>query len=134
MLFEEKDKIFDIVFGAGEVNRIDGDNVIVHFTCSDLEYEYDQRGCMTDCARRTLYFKPFDFVIPEEATIKPKWRAEQNKSYFFINSFGDIEQTTELSNTADDRRFLKRNYFRNENDAKNSKIYKVMNEVQDELL
>lgn len=133
MLFEEKDKIFDIVFGAGEVNRIDGDNVIVHFTCSDLEYEYDQRGCMTECARRTLYFKPFDFVIPEEATIKPKWRAEQNKSYFLVNSFGDVEQTTELGNTTDDRRFLKRNYFRNENDARNSKIYKVMNEVQDEL-
>lgn len=133
MLFEEKDKIFDIVFGAGEVNRIEEGSVIVHFTCSDLGYEYDQRGCMTECARRTLYFKPFDFIIPEEATIKPKWRAEQNKSYFFINSFGDIEQTTELSNTTDDRRFLKRNYFRNENDARNSKIYKVMNEVQDEL-
>lgn len=133
MLFEEKDKIFDIVFGAGEVNRIDGDNVIVHFTCSDLEYEYDQRGCMTECARRTLYFKPFDFVIPEEATIKPKWRAEQNKSYFLVNSFGDVEQTTELGNTTDNRRFLKRNYFRNETDARNSKIYQVMNEEQDDL-
>lgn len=133
MLFEEKDKVFDIVFGAGEVNRIEGENVIVHFSCSDLEYEYDQRGCMTECARRTLYFKPFDFVIPEEATIKPKWRAEQNKSYFFVNSFGDIEQTTELGNTTDERRFLKRNYFRNEADGKNSKIYKVMNEAYDEL-
>lgn len=133
MLFEEKDKIFDIVFGAGEVNRIDGENVIVHFTCSDLEYEYDQRGCMTECARRTLYFKPFDFVIPEEATIKPKWRAEQNKSYFLVNSFGDVEQTTELGNTTDNRRFLKRNYFRNETDARNSKIYQVMNEEQDDL-
>ena len=133
MLFEEKDKIFDIVFGAGEVNRIDSDNVIVHFTCSDLEYEYDQRGCMTECARRTLYFKPFDFVIPEEATIKPKWRAEQNNSYFLVNSFGDVEQTTELGNTTDNRRFLKRNYFRNETDARNSKIYQVMNEEQDDL-
>ena len=133
MLFEEKDKVFDIVFGAGEVNRIEGENVIVHFSCSDLEYEYDQRGCMTECARRTLYFKPFDFVIPEEAPIKPKWRAEQNKSYFFVNSFGDIEQTTELGNTTDERRFLKRNYFRNEADGKNSKIYKVMNEAYDEL-
>lgn len=133
MLFEEKDKVFDIVFGAGEVNRIEGENVIVHFSCSDLEYEYDQRGCMTECARRTLYFKPFDFVIPEEATIKPKWRAEQNKSYFFVNSFGDIEQTTELGNTTDERRFLKRNYFRNEADGKNSKIYKVINEAYDEL-
>ena len=133
MLFEEKDKVFDLVFGTGEVNRIEGENVIVHFSCSDLEYEYDQRGCMTECARRTLYFKPFDFVIPEEATIKPKWRAEQNKSYFFVNSFGDIEQTTELGNTTDERRFLKRNYFRNEKDAKESKIYKVMNESYDEL-
>lgn len=133
MLFEEKDKVFDIVFGTGEVNRIEGENVIVHFSCSDLEYEYDQRGCMTECARRTLYFKPFDFVIPEEATIKPKWRSEQNKSYFFVNSFGDIEQTTELGNTTDERRFLKRNYFRNEADGRNSKIYKVMNEVYDEL-
>ena len=133
MLFEEKDKIFDIVFGIGEVNRIVGQNVIVHFSCSDLEYEYDQRGCMTECARRTLYFKQFDFVIPEEATIKPRFRADYNKTYYFVNSTGMIETGVDMGNSTDIKKYDIGNYFRNESTAKESKIYKVMNEAYDEL-
>ena len=88
---------------------------------------------MTECARRTLYFKQFDFVIPEKATIKPRFRADYNKTYYFVNSTGMIESGVDMGNSTDIKKYDIGNYFRNEAAAKESKIYKVMNEVYDEL-
>ena len=65
MLFEEKDRVCDILFGSGIVERIEGENVICCFEADpESEYTFDPKGRISKFAKRSLYFKHFDIVVP----------------------------------------------------------------------
>ena len=59
---------------------------------------------------------------------KKPWRAEINCGYWIIGSFGAIDRDTEDGMDFDDERYNKGNYFKTGQEAKDSLIYKVIND------
>lgn len=49
--------------------------------------------------------------------IQKRWRAEQNKGYFYIYSNGLVDETMESYKTMDNQRYELGNYFRTEEEA-----------------
>jgi len=54
---------------------------------------------------------------------RERWRAEFNETYYFISSTGAIEESVDYSERFDRELYDSWNYFKTEEDAKNSDIY-----------
>lgn len=64
-------------------------------------------------------------AINKKYGIKKKWRAKKYDVYWYVDEFGLIEGETDIGCHSDDMRFEARNYFKTEEDAKTSAIYKA---------
>lgn len=128
--FKVGDTVYCMIHGEGIVETID--NVLYDFPIK-VRFKKDMilRSYTKDCKKRedsnrTLFFE--EIQIPESAYVRPKWRAEKGNKYFLINSIGDIYNTVDNYYEIDDLHFKKGNYFQTEEEAKESKFYKVFHE------
>ena len=55
--------------------------------------------------------------INEKYGIPKRWRAEQNKGYFYVYSNGFVDETMERYNSMDNQRYELGNYFQTEEEA-----------------
>jgi hypothetical protein len=60
-----------------------------------------------------------------------RWRAERFWCYFRVTSYGEIVNAVDYYHYNDDHRYSIGNYFKTEEEAKNSKIYKAFHEKED---
>jgi hypothetical protein len=58
----------------------------------------------------------------------PRWRAEKHSCYYYISAFGEISSATDDRTGFDTGIWEAGNYFKTEEEAKNSKFYKVFQE------
>ena len=63
------------------------------------------------------YLKNIVNSVNEKYGIQKRWRAEQNKGYFYIYSNGLVDETMESYKTMDNQRYELGNYFRTEEEA-----------------
>jgi hypothetical protein len=61
----------------------------------------------------------------------PRWRAEKHSCYYYISAFGEISSATDDVTGFDTEIWKIGNYFKTEEDAKNSKFYKVFHDEED---
>jgi hypothetical protein len=67
--------------------------------------------------------------MEDKVTIKsPRWRAEKGGKYFYVCSLDGISYENDDYGYSDNRNYNSGNYFRTEEEAKNSKFYKVFHE------
>ena len=119
-----------MIYGKGIVKRIDIGSYPVRveffYVNSTLTIGYTQDGKYTEEGLRTLFFE--EIPIPESAYKKPKWRAEKGCNYFYVMSDGNINITFDDRTECNDLCFKHGNYFKTEEEAKESKFYKVFHE------
>lgn len=124
--FNIGDKVWDMRFGWGVVKRYAEGRlypveVLFYGNGECNEFTDDGRYHTSDVSP-TLFFE--EIPIPETALRKTKWRADNGCNYYFIDTFGDVVLDEELRYPADNKRFKAGNYFKTEEDAKASTIYK----------
>lgn len=127
--FEINDKVWDIRYGWGYVSKIGNDvfSVCVLFkNTKTATYTTDGKSALD--FNRTLFFE--EIKIPESAYKRPKWRADTNNIYYYINASGDFAFMSESGNDYDNKKFNIGNYFKTEEEAKESKFYKVFHEEE----
>ena len=130
--FKVGDKVYCVIFGKGTIKSIDiGDYpVCVEFFLGNSMciIAYTQSGKFDIKGLRTLFFE--EIKIPESAYKRPKWRADTNNIYYYINASGDFAFMSESGNDYDNKKFNIGNYFKTEEEAKESKFYKVFHEEE----
>lgn len=74
--------------------------------------------------------------INEKYTTYTRWRAEKDGTYYFMNTFGDVECSTELNDYMDDKRHMFGNYFKTEEECLEvtKKVKEVLLEVNNEMV
>lgn len=131
-MFKENDRVWDMRYGWGTVVSITEEDlypVVVKFEHSIVrKYFKDGRWDKTD-RNRILFFQ--EISVPQEALERPRWRAEKNREYFFVNGCGAIVTGCELFCVKDGLKFEVGNYFQTEEEAKGSKFYKVFHEEEE---
>jgi hypothetical protein len=128
--FKVGDTVYCVIFGKGTVKSIDiGDYpVFVEFFLGNSMciIAYTQSGKFDINGLRTLFFE--EIPIPESAYKRPRWRADIGTAYYYINAFGDVTFVAESEDHYDNKKFNIGNYFKTEEEAKESKFYKVFHE------
>ena len=129
--FQVGDKVYDILSQKwGVIATIEEGHtfpVAVDFDTFKERYTLKGEYYNNDCIR-VLYFTSFQITPPPEALIRPRWRAELTGVYYYVDSFGSIYASHNFNYKADNRRYSIGNYFRTEEDARDSKFYKVFHE------
>ena len=69
------------------------------------------------CEETINKIKEFVDFVNEKYGIIRRWRAEQNKGYFYIYSNGLVDEIMESYKTMDNQRYELGNYFRTEEEA-----------------
>lgn len=86
--------------------------------CFDL-YLYGKNDCFT--IKNTLINSLETFIKDfneKYGTPLKSWRAEENKKYFFINTYNNIEETFDCRIATDELRYELGNYFKSKREAK----------------
>lgn len=125
--FEVEDRVWNMRFGWGTVRKIKETItysilVVFDFDNTEIMFTADGKDCEGDLYQ-SLFFE--EITIPETARKRPKWRASHGGMYYFIDTFGDICQDNDHNYRADFRRFKAGNYFKTEDGARASNIYKA---------
>jgi hypothetical protein len=86
--------------------------------CFDL-YLYGKNDCFTI---KNILINSLETFIEDfnekYGTLPKSWRAEENKKYFFINTYNSIEETVDCRLISDELRYELGNYFSSEREAK----------------
>lgn len=77
-----------------------------------------------------LFFNEITEEMYAELRTKTKWRAEEGDIYYFVGSDGLIYSLEDLRDMSNNRMFKVGNYFKNEEEAKESKYYKMYHEEE----
>lgn len=125
------DRVYHITEGWGRITGIDYTLIFpikVNFDNGILStYTLDGKAYKQSLYSSIYWDVPTEIVkgriiVPP----KPRWRAKYNCPYYFINSCGNINFGYEDPQVGS-QRFNKGNYFKTEEEAKNSDIYNVFN-------
>ncbi|MGL4998221.1 MAG: hypothetical protein ACRC5T_04570, partial [Cetobacterium sp.] len=93
-------------------------------------YTVDGKNAIID-KKACLFFEQIE--IPVSATTKSKFRAIYGEKYYSINHYGVVERSIERGYKTDSRLVETGNYFKTEEEAKESKFYKVFNGEYDNV-
>lgn len=134
-LFKVKQRVWDFSRGYGTVNCIIDDEkakypVVVVFDNGDTVY-FTIDGKQYKRCNRTLFFE--EISIPESALNPKRWRAQKRECYFIVNTSGKIDVVCEDNVGIDDERYKIGNYFQTKEEAENSDLYKVFQQMKGEL-
>lgn len=124
-MFRKGDMVWSFTQGWGVVTDVE-DLVSVKFDKGGYDYyEFDGRRFSEDI-NRDLFF--CSFMVPSIASIRPQWRAKKLGKYFLVGTYGYITSDMEEFKEHNDRRWECGNYFQTEEEAMESKFYKVFND------
>ena len=129
--FKINDEVWDIFYGFGiVVNVVKGKpySVVVKFKDGDYVNSYTKEGECCSNRKRTLFFE--EIIIPESAYKRPRWRAKSGDIYCHISGTGLIMHIAEFDNFDNNAHYKVGNYFKTEEEAKESKFYKVFHEEE----
>lgn len=125
--FKVGDKVWYLNKGWGNVvndRYIKSHPIIVEFKNGDMMAFTGDGKCNNTDKNGALFFE--EITIPKSAYIRPKWRAEKDREhYYYVSSYGSVGKDTDYRRNADNKRFEVGNYFKTEEEAKESKFYKV---------
>ena len=127
--FKVNDEVWDTTYGWGNVVSLNGDidlPVVVIFENGYNTLRYTKDGRQSNVTSRTLFFE--EITIPDSAYKRPKWRAEKFDAYFFVAGTGLLLEQKEFGNIENNAHYETGNYFKSEQQAKESKFYKVFHE------
>lgn len=129
--FKVGDEVYCFFNKKGKCIKIEYDRrtypVIIRFETGKV-LSYTPSGKCEINGVRTLFFE--EIKIPESAYKRPRWRAEEGKYYYYISGTGLIMHSAEYNTFEDDARCNTGNYFKTEEEAKESKFYKVFHEEE----
>ena len=130
---EVGDRVWNTSFGYGTVAEIDNSEFPVwvdfdsgdsnDFTLEGMEYDY--------CKEPSLFFEMPEFYKNKEYPKKPRWRAKVGEKYFLVISLGVVNHCIEGGDSYDDKLFSIGNYFKTEEEAKESELYKAFHKHDD---
>ena len=126
--FKVGDEVYCLIYGKGVVENIEeGETylVLVEFNNGNEE-EYTEDGKLLEDGNRTLFFK--EVIIPKSAYNKQKRRASKGDSYYFVNDIGEVCRMLDFMGRNENLKYNIGNYFSSEEEAKQSKFYKVFQE------
>lgn len=129
--FKVGDTVYCIIHGKGIICQISGSidyPVLVKFSDGELKRCYTQDGRYVKEGGRALFFE--EIIIPESAYKRPRWRAKSGDIYCHICGTGLIMHSAEYNTLENDAHFNTGNYFKTEEQAKESKFYKVFHEEE----
>jgi hypothetical protein len=124
--FKVGDRVWSLEHGWGKIICIEHgfDCPIIVGINKDTLVSYTIDGKRGKASlNRSLFFE--EMIIPESAYIRPKWRAEKREKYYCVTSDGMIDNCFDCRWETDTKRFEFGNYFKTEQEAKESKFYKV---------
>ncbi|MGL5050087.1 MAG: hypothetical protein ACRC6E_05565 [Fusobacteriaceae bacterium] len=125
-MFKVNDRVWSLRFGWGKIKQIEHTEefpITVEYKNSDWE-NYTEDGKVHDCdANRSLFFK--EIAIPEDALVRPRWRAKKKEKYFYISNVGITNVGYELLQPIDDNLYNCGNYFETIAEAMASDLYKA---------
>jgi hypothetical protein len=124
--FKVGDKVWDMTYGWGEIYNIIGGGFPIHVNFDSIYISYTLNGECYAGKNRTLFFE--EIKIPESAYKRPRWRAEKQDSYCFIAGTGLVTMQKDFGSFENDKHFKHGNYFKTEEEAKESKFYKLFHE------
>ena len=130
--FKVGDTVYCVIFGKGKIidktyNIYNVYPLKVEFE-NGIKYTYTQDGKSIATSNRTLFFE--EIPIPESAYIRPRWRAEDPEHYYFMAGTGLVAVQKDFGSFENDKHFETGNYFKTEEEAKESKFYKVFHEEE----
>ena len=131
-LFKVGQRVWDFNRGYGTVTRIidgEGDDYPVVVVLDDgntIYFTIDGRYYKK--YNRTLFFE--EIPIPESALKYKKWRAEKGKEYYYIDTSGFITLSRDDRCDVINRKYEAGNYFKTEDEAENSHLYKVFQQMK----
>ena len=139
-MFRRGDKVYDMMRRKwGIVTEIDNYKktpVHVVFAHNEPTYCYTADGRLGDDTEiRRLYFREFDIYlsVPDEAFLRPRWRADCGRIYYYVSACGEVATAYDCREEKDDKLYASGNYFINDNDVKESEIYKAFTKEEKDV-
>ncbi|MGL4998475.1 MAG: hypothetical protein ACRC5T_05850 [Cetobacterium sp.] len=124
-MFKVGDKVYDVRHGWGVVERVEYCNdfpILVVFEKYFDMYTVDGKSAIFNI-NTCLFFEKIE--IPISALTRPNFRASYGEKYYSVNHYGGAERSIERGYKTDSRLSEIGNYFLTEEEAKESKFYKV---------
>lgn len=129
--FKVGDEVYCFFNKKGKCIRIENDRrtypVVIRFETGKI-LSYTSSGKYEINGVITLFFKKI--IIPESAYKRPRWRAKSGDIYCHISGTGLITHSSEYNTFENDVHCNTGNYFKTEEEAKESKFYKVFHEEE----
>ncbi|MGL5000078.1 MAG: hypothetical protein ACRC5T_14060 [Cetobacterium sp.] len=126
-MFKVGDKVYDVRHGWGVVERVEYCNdfpILVVFEKYFDMYTVDGKSASFN-TNTCLFFEKIK--IPVSALARKSWRAEPNERYYSVDTSGEIIEWDDDYDSFDDKQHRIGNYFRDIEEAKISKFYKMFN-------
>lgn len=122
------DKLWSPKYGWGTFIIERCDNclyyICVHFEEKDMMLSYNADGrILYGDVEPSLFFDIPEFYKKEEYPKRKNWRANIEGQYYLVNALGDIDCDIEKLYEIDNKRYLVGNYFKTEQEARESKLY-----------
>ena len=121
------DRVWGVLYGYGTVIGIDNSEFPIsvdfddeynnEFTLEGKEYSEDKEP--------SLFFEMPEFYKSKQYPKKPRWRASEGEKFYYILANGRITSVRDSMDIYDNKMFLVGNYFKSEEKAKKSEIYKA---------
>lgn len=129
-MFEIGQRVFSAIHWKwGTIVDQYADVILVQLDESEKIESFTFDGQYKVHGNRVLFF---DEPQLTEKCLKPtRWRAELGKTYYFIQSTGDIVDDKENGFEMDNKRHKCGNYFRTEKEAENSEFYELFNKTKE---
>ncbi|MGL5231920.1 MAG: hypothetical protein ACRC7W_01130 [Fusobacteriaceae bacterium] len=128
-MFKVGDKVYCMLYGEGKVIKLESDIYCIGVVFKNNFYRwYTADGRLKEGCPSTLGFTKIE--MPKPVQIRLRWRANHNGGYFHVNTMGFINDAIEVGDSTDRGRFKVGNYFQTEQEAKESKFYKVFREEE----
>lgn len=137
-IFRVGQRVWDFASGWGEVVEAQEQNnsktdfpIGVQFDKDESKtiVRYTSEGKLASVLNRTLFFEEIPI---QESALKPKrWRAKKFEHYFVVNTWGKIDVACEDNVEVDNERYKIGNYFQTKEEAEDSNLYKVFQQMKE---
>lgn len=132
-LFKVGQDVWSTSWGHGIIRDVNFDldkwhRVKVKFDDDTIQC-YSIDGKYSESQLRTLFFE--EIPIPASALTPKRWRADNGEIYFYVSTTGKIVSCNDVHFGVDDERYEIRNYFKTEEEAENSDLYKLFQQMKE---
>ena len=131
---EVGDRVWCVLYGYGTVVGMDKSDypIRVHFDGGDGTDFTSEGREFSEEKEPSLFFEMPKMYKNKEYPKKPRWRANRNDPYYFVTDIGGVGDHLEKKDWIDNEFFKVGNYFKSEEKAKESEIYKAFHKYDEE--